>query len=121
MREHMEVNSPADDRILHMSDAATAAMPLIRSWAKEKGIEGKLDEALNYLRTFTQGPEKDWMSHLHTDICFEPQRPSFTCVVSKRCEPVPDARDYAIREGLNPYMMIGMIWSERDQDWSFHS
>tara|TARA_R110002126_G_scaffold14054_14_gene59816 strand:+ start:818 stop:1183 length:366 start_codon:yes stop_codon:yes gene_type:complete len=121
MSEQIEVNSPADDRILHMSDAAAAAIPLIRLWARSKGIEVRLDKALEYLRTFTKGPEKDWMSHLHTDMFFETQRPSFTCAVSKRGEKIPDARDYALREGLTPYMTIGMMWSEHDQDWSFHS
>lgn len=104
-----------------MSDIVQEAMPRIRTWAKAKGVEDKLDKALEYCRTFSGGPESDWKSHLHADMCFDEKRPSFTCAVCRRVEPVPDARDYATREGLKHYMTIGMIWHDGDQDWSFHS
>lgn len=117
-----ELPLPKDgNRILHMSDSAAEVMPRVREWAKGKGIDEKLDAALDYCRTFSKGPEEEWHSHLHTDMCFNPERPSFTCAVSRRCEPRPYADTYEERQGLRHFMLIGMIWDEREQDWSFHS
>ena len=96
-------------------------MPRVRAWAKAKGVEAKLDAALDYCRTFSGGPEIDWKSYFHTDICFDENRPNFTCSVCRRVEPVPESSDYQTREGLRHYMLFGMIWHESDQDWSFHS
>ena len=93
----------------------------MRAWAKAKGVEAKLDAALDYCRTFSGGPEIDWKSYFHTDICFDENRPNFTCSVCRRVEPVPESSDYQTREGLRHYMLFGMIWHESDQDWSFHS
>jgi len=108
-------------RILHMSEYATEVMPRVRAWAEGKGIVDKLDAALEYCRIFSRGPEAEWKSHLHTDICFKEDRPSFTCTVCKRVEKLPGSRDYDLREGLKLFMLIGMIWDEREQDWGFHS
>ena len=111
----------AVDRILHMSDNAAEVMPRIREWAKTEGIGDKLEKALDYCRTFSGGPEAEWKSHLHTDMFFNEEKPSFTCAVSARCEPVPESSHYEIREGLKSYMLIGMIWDNSQKDWSFHS
>ena len=109
------------DRILHMSDHAIEVMPAVCKWATDKGIKDKLDAALDYLRIFSRGPEAEFKSHLHTDICFSVESPSFTCTVHHRVTPIPGAREYEVREGLRLLMLIGMIWNEADQDWGFHS
>jgi hypothetical protein len=106
----------SDDRILHMSDMCVEAMPAIRAWAVAKGVGAKLDDALDYLRTYSKGPEAEWHSHLHLDIFFNAEKPSFTCNVSRRDPEAPKDR-----ERFKTLMFIGMMWNDNDQDWSFHS
>jgi len=119
MSQHYQQELPlpkSADRILHMSDQVAHELNLVRTWARDKGIEKKLDDALEYARTFSGGPERDWMTWFGTDIGFSVENPSFVFTVYRRIVPDSDKREH-----LNHYMTIGMIWFDSDNDWSFHS
>lgn len=85
-------------------------MPAVQLWAETKGVGDELHRALKYLRTFSRGPEAEYHSEIHPDICYKADQPSFTCQVSRRGH-----------NGLVPFYFLAMIWDENRQDWSFHS
>jgi hypothetical protein len=107
---------PCSNRVLHLTSQCEDVMPRVRRWAKGLGIEAKLDAALDYCRTYSKGPEEEWHSELGLDMFFNESKPSFICVVCRRVDP-----DSLYPTGLRHFMTIGMIWDDREQDWSFHS
>lgn len=119
MSQHYQQELPlpkSADRKLHMSESVKEQLEKVRAWARTNGLEKKLDDALEYARTFSGGPECDWMTWFGTDIGFCVEKPSFVFTVYRRL--VPDSHK---REHLKHYMTIGMIWFDSDNGWSFHS
>ena len=94
-----------------MSEGCAAHLETVRARCLEMGILGKLEDALDYLRTFSGGPESGWQSVIAIDIPFNPDKMNFICSVYRR---LPN-------DEKKHYMTLGMIWHETDQDWSFHS
>ena len=109
----MSQTQTADARVLHMSQGVQDGLGKALAWSYTQGIEmtQKLCEGLDYLRTYGRGPESDWKTTLLLDMGFNPEAPSFVGEVE--CIR-PDGTTVH-------YMTIGMIYSVRDREWSFHS
>lgn len=112
--------NPAADRILHMSDKTREELEKVRAWADKEGLREKLEEGLEYLRTYSGGPESDWRTELCLDL---PWRLDDPCFIGNICRRVPWMPELAAYEGtaLRRFMTIGMIWRRHEREWSFHS
>lgn len=86
-------------------------------WTRNESDElyGKLQDGLDYLRTYSGGPESEWMTRLYLDVPWSRSEPSFIGVICKRD---PSRVGTA---GLVHFMTIGMIWDRISRSWSFHS
>lgn len=120
------------NRVLHMSEDCLAHLEnVVRPRAKEAGLEDgpqkdiylQLNQALDYCRTFSKGPEEDWKSTLALDIPFNHDDMNFILSVCKRVHPgTGEFHDsFGARDNsLNHYYTVGMIWSD-GKGWSMHS
>jgi len=91
----------------------------LRPWAEENGYTQKLNDGLEYARTFSGGPESEWCTYIGFDVPHTADGKSFVFTVYRRVEKQPDSDHYHLREGLKHYMTIGMIWY--GTEWGFHS
>ena len=104
------LSTKAQNRILHCSDQCKEHLSNARVWAMTNGCIQKLEEALDYLRTYSAGPEEEWKTELRLDRPFNKNRFDFIATIYRRNLSV-----------LTPFMTIGMIWDERNKEWSMHS
>lgn len=113
------------DRVLHVWNEHTqSAIDRVREWAKMNNIGKKFEDALDYLRTFSGGPERDWKSTICTDMFFNESKPCFIATIYRRRRDVQTAPDLVTMvqcEKLVPYMTIGMMYDDKEMNWSFHS
>lgn len=105
------VQDLSSNRVLHLTSMAEKHLANVRIWAEQNGYTTKLNNALEYVRTFSGGPEEHWLSELHVDTPFNPNEKNFIAAIYKR---KPDGN-------LIQYMVIGMIWSDYEKNWNFHS
>lgn len=94
-----------------MSEQCRDHLDSVRLWALVHNKKQELSKALEYLRTYSGGPEVDWQTHLMTDTPFNKEEKNFIAVIKRK----------GVDDVFRPYMTIGMIWDEREQNWSFHS
>lgn len=106
----------AQNRVLHMSDRCREHLEKARAFSIVHGIHAKFLEGIEYLRTYSGGPEEDWKSELYLDIPLHQEDWSFMCQISRR---IP-SRDGG-QESLRGLICIGMIWRKDDKEWTFHS
>jgi hypothetical protein len=112
----MESNS-ASNRILHCTDRCKEHLSNARIWAMANGCLDELESKLDYLRTYSKGPEEEWETHLTLDIPFHAGRFDFIATVYKKWLHV----DVGQGPTRRPFMTIGMIWDENGKTWSMHS
>ena len=97
---------PTDDRKLHLMGNCEEHLANVRAKAREMDIEDKLEEGLEYLRTFGAGSEaQGFRTELWPDA---PGDSKMNFVAN-------------VRFPSGGGMTIGMILHEGDREWSFHS
>lgn len=106
-----------NNRVLHMNEHTRDAVEKATVWAEKLGkdVVEKLRSGLDYLRTFSGGPEENWMTTLTLDVPFKEDAPSFIGTIFRRPEPTDINQDNEF------FFQIGMIYDEKRQEWSFHS
>ncbi len=110
--EHwIETQHPTFNRVLHMRDNVKTFLAKVRAAAKLKGVEDKLDSKLDYLRTYSGGPEEKWHTELFSDMPHHDDQHNVIAIICRR----------GPNKELIHFMTIGMIWDESRQDWGCHS
>lgn len=104
-----------------MSDLTAQHVERVKQWARENNLESKFNEGLEYLRTYSGGSERGWKTVLCIDTPCSEHDKSFIAHIYRRVDGDVWGSQVVGGERLSHFMTIGMIYSQRYGDWSFHS
>lgn len=114
-------NLQSNDRVLHMSELTARHVERVKQWARENNLEEQFTNGLDYLRTYSGGGEQSWKTVLSVDTPHSDGDKSFIAHIYRRVGGSLLSTQVVDGEKLSHFMTIGMIYSPRYGDWSFHS
>lgn len=97
-------------RKLHYGHGVKVHLDNALAWALVNNCSDNLAKSLDYLRTYGNGPEGEWMTELRLDVPFRKEEFNFIARILKNTE-----------SGFMTYIVILMAQNKHECKWEFHT